>query len=168
MAVKKARDLIGLPVVETSTGEQVGEVRDVLFAPEGGMYGLLLQKSGLLSAAKVLRKERVQAFGSHAITIPARDDITDLREGTGMLHSLIQGQVPFVGKDVLTQTGTLLGTVEDVYMDDDWHRIVGYEISEGFLVDLKEGRKVLHAHPEIMLGMDTMLVPEDLELAEEF
>lgn len=165
--MKKARDIIGLPVVELDNGEHVGEVRDVLFDADGSFHSLLLVKSGLLTNSKVLTKDHINAIGQDAITIQSRQDIVEFRDETGLIRSLLSGDVHFVGKDVFTQNGNLLGTVEDVYLDTNLNTIVGYEISEGFLVDLKEGRKVLHAHPELMVGADTLLVPDDVELAEE-
>jgi uncharacterized protein YrrD len=164
--MRKARDLVGVPIVDANIGEHVGEVRDVLFTPQGEMHALLVEKGGLLATAKVLERENIQSIGQDAILIPARDAIAEWRDETGLIRSLIEGDVHFVGKDVITQGGTLFGTVEDVYLDDELHTIVGYEISEGFIVDLKEGRKVLPAHPGIMVGADALLVPEEIELQD--
>ncbi|TCP54550.1 uncharacterized protein YrrD [Tumebacillus sp. BK434] len=166
--MRKARELVGLPVVELARGEHVGEVRDVLFSAEGTLHSLLLTKATVLTASKILPKAKLHALGQDAITIRQDNEIEEFRDETGLIRSLVQGDVQFVGKEVLTQDGTYLGTVEDVYLDENLNTIVGYEVSEGFLVDLKEGRKVLHAHPEIMVGQDTLLVPADTELAEEF
>lgn len=166
--MRKARDLVGLPVVELENGEHAGEVRDVLFDTDATFHSLLLEKSGLLTNSQVLMKDRIHSIGQDAITIQSRGDIEEFRDETGIIRSLISGDVHFVGKDVFTQNGSLLGTVEDVYLDSNLNTIVGYEISEGFLVDLREGRKVMHAHPEMMVGADMLLVPDDVELAEEF
>jgi uncharacterized protein YrrD len=166
--MRKARDLVGLPVVELERGEHVGEVRDVLFTTEGAFHSLVTAKGTVLTASKILPKSKIRAIGQDAITIERAGDIEEFRDETGLIRSLIKGDVHFVGKEVMTQDGTYLGTVEDVYLDGDLNTIVGYEVSEGFLVDLKEGRKVLHTHPEIMVGQDTLLVPVDTELAEEY
>ena len=163
--MRKARDLVGLPVIDTLAGEHQGEVRDVLFAPDGRLHSLLLEKGGLLTASRIVPKANISSIGQDAVTIRTRDDIECYRDETGLIRSLLDGDVPYVGKDVLTANGSLLGTVEDVYIDDELHTIVGYEISEGFLVDLTEGRKVLRTHPDMMFGMDALLVPEDVELA---
>ena len=166
--MRKARDLVGLPVVELETGETVGEVRDVLFTAGGAFHSLLIERGGLLSAARILGKGQISAIGEDAVTVLNRAGVETFRDETGTVRGLIEGDVHFVGKDVLTQNGNLLGRVEDVYLDDNLYTIVGYEVSEGFLTDLKEGRKVLRAHPGFMVGGDTLLVPEDTELAEEF
>ncbi|ASS74729.1 hypothetical protein CIG75_06910 [Tumebacillus algifaecis] len=165
--MRKARDLVGLPVIGLERGEHIGEVRDVLFSATGIFHSLLLTKATVLTAGKILPKAKLQGIGQDAITISQDGDIEEFRDSTGLIRSLVQGDVQFVGKEVLTQDGTYLGTVEDVYLDEELNTIVGYEVSEGFLVDLKEGRKVLPAHPEIMVGQDTLLVPADVELAEE-
>ncbi|MFD2169242.1 PRC-barrel domain-containing protein [Tumebacillus lipolyticus] len=165
--MRRARDLIGLPVVELTGGEHVGEVRDVLFSSDGGVHSLLLAKGTMLSASKIVPKEKLHGVGQDAVTIEKQDAIEEFRDETGLVRSLIQGDVQMVGKEVLTQDGNYLGTVADVYLDQELYTIAGYEVSEGFLTDLKEGRKVLPAHPAIMVGQDTLLVPTDTELAEE-
>ncbi|WP_245884686.1 PRC-barrel domain-containing protein [Tumebacillus permanentifrigoris] len=164
--MRKARDLVGLPVVDLEQGEHVGEVRDVLFTPEGTFHSFLLERGGLLSTARILSRSSLHAVGEDAITTPDRASIEEYRDEVGLIRSLIEGDIHFIGKDVLTQSGTLLGSVEDVYMDEEMHTIVGYEISEGFLMDLRQGRKVLPAHPEIMMGTHTLIVPDDTELTE--
>ncbi|HEU4962791.1 MAG TPA: PRC-barrel domain-containing protein [Bacilli bacterium] len=164
--MRKARDLIGLPVVELSTGEQVGEVRDVLFAGDGSFHSLLLEKGGLVSQTKVLPKACIWAIGQDAVTVQRREGVIEFKDESGVMRSMIEGEVHYVGKDVLTAGGDLLGTVEDVYLDDNLETIVGYEVSEGFLVDLREGRKVLPTHPEMIVGMDALVVPEDLGFIE--
>jgi uncharacterized protein YrrD len=164
--LRKARDLVGLPIVDAQQGEHVGEVRDVLFSQQGEMYALLVEKSGLLAAAKILTRKSIRSIGQDAILIPARSMIEEWRDETGLIRSLIEGDLHFAGKDVITQGGNLFGTVEDVYLDDELRTIVGYEISEGFIADLKEGRKVLPAHPGIMVGADSLLVPEEIELTD--
>ncbi|KEO85211.1 PRC-barrel domain-containing protein [Tumebacillus flagellatus] len=164
--MRKARDLVGLPVVELEFGENIGEVRDVLFTPEGTFHSFLIERGGLLSAPRILGRTAVHAVGENAVIAPSRSSMEEYRDEVGLIRSLIEGDIHFVGKDVLTQSGTLLGSVEDVYVDDNLHRIVGYEISEGFLMDLRQGRKVLHASPGIMMGADNLIVPDDTELTE--
>lgn len=162
--MRKARDLVGMPVIDLEGGEHVGEVRDVLFTTLGEFHSLLLEKAGLLTPSRVIHRASVYAIGEDAITIRQRDDVVLYRDDSGLIRSLIDGEIHFVGKDVITQTGTLLGSVEDVYIDEDLHKIVGYELSEGFLVDLKEGRKFMRVHPEMMVGADTLLVPDDVDM----
>ena len=153
-----------MPVIDLEGGEHVGEVRDVLFTTLGEFHSLLLEKAGLLTPSRVIHRASVYAIGEDAITIRQRDDVVLYRDDSGLIRSLIEGEIHFVGKDVITQTGTLLGSVEDVYIDEDLHKIVGYELSEGFLVDLKEGRKFMRVHPEMMVGADTLLVPDDVDM----
>jgi len=165
--MQKTRDLVGLPVVDLTEGETVGEVRDVLFAPDMTLHSVLLEKPGLMSAAKIVPIARLHAIGRDSVTIESRACIEEFRDESGLIRSLLEGTVKFVGRDVLTHGGEFLGRIEDVYVGPDLRTIIGYEVSEGFLVDLREGRKVLHAHPEIMVGADALLVPEGLTLAEE-
>lgn len=166
--MRKVRDLIGLPVVELESGEHVGEVRDVLFDGSETFHSLLLEKAGLVTRMKVLPKASIWAIGQDAVTVQSRQAVIEFKDESGVMKSMIEGDVHYVGKDVLTEEGNLLGTVEDVFLDDNLGKIVGYEVSEGFLVDLREGRKVLKAHPEMVVGLDALVVPEDVEFGVDF
>ena len=61
---------------------------------------------------------------------------------------------------MITVGGHELGMVEDVYLDQNWGKqIVGYELSEGFISDLKEGRKWLPMPDSATKGEDAIIVP---------
>ena len=64
---------------------------------------------------------------------------------------------------VVTVHGEQLGRVSDVYFDDlQGTQIVGYELTDGFIADMMEGRKWLPAPrklDDVMLGEDVIIVP---------
>lgn len=62
----------GLPVVTIRTGEDVAEVRDVIYSPEAGrVVGLTLNKRGFLAGRRreVLSDETIYAIGREAVMV---------------------------------------------------------------------------------------------------
>lgn len=56
--------------------------------------------------------------------------------------------------------GQQLGVVEDVYLDaKTGKKVIGYELTEGFISDLKEGRKWLPMPDSVKVGEDALIVP---------
>jgi uncharacterized protein YrrD len=75
------------------------------------------------------------------------------------------------GTPIITVEGHQLGMVEDVYLQQDLGKqIVGFELSEGFLSDIRDGRKWLPLPKEAISGEDAIIVPLHCtqELEESF
>ena len=67
-----ASQIRGLPVVTVQGGEDVAEVRDVIYSPEAGrLVGLTLNKRGFLAGRSrdVLSAEAIHAIGQHAVMV---------------------------------------------------------------------------------------------------
>ncbi|MOA30890.1 PRC-barrel domain protein [compost metagenome] len=65
---------------------------------------------------------------------------------------------------VLTGDGIIIGYVSDVYFDQEMgNTITGIEISDGFISDLMEGRKMLPFIPEMTKGENVIMVPPGSE-----
>jgi uncharacterized protein YrrD len=120
----------GLPVV-TIGGEDVAEVRDVIYSPEAGrVVGLTLNKRGFLAGRRheVLSAETIHAIGSDAVMV---DDETSLILPENSPADL--GRPPsgrdVTGNEVLTEGGASLGKVRDiVVLVGSNGEVVGYEI----------------------------------------
>ena len=121
----------GLPVVTIADGEDVAEVRDVLYSPEAGrVVGLTLNKRGFLSGRRreVLPAETIHAIGRDAVMVDDESSLllpADAPEEVGAPPS---GR-DVTGDEVLTDGGTSLGQVRDVVvLVGSNGEVVGYEI----------------------------------------
>jgi uncharacterized protein YrrD len=165
--LRKAKDICGLPVIEVAGGRQLGTVKDILIDPQGNADGVLMETKMWFSSARWIPWEQVLAFGEDAVTISDEDAIAPLPDKTGYFY-LQQESPKLAGLPIMTVNGQQLGIMEDVYFSAEMDkRILGFELSEGFLIDLKEGRKWLPAPRDATLGADVILVPvrcqEELE-----
>ncbi|UJF31948.1 PRC-barrel domain-containing protein [Paenibacillus hexagrammi] len=157
--MRKARDLIGLPVITVESGKQVGQVKDLCIDSNWNIKGIFLEAKSWFSSIKWIEWNQIIATGEDAVTIPNESVIAEYSHDAGWI-ALIDGSRKITGLPMITVGGHQLGMVEDVYLGEDWGKqIVGYELSEGFISDLKEGRKWLPMPETATRGEDAVIVP---------
>jgi len=126
-----ANQIRGLPVVTVGGGEDIAEVRDVIYSPEAGaLIGVTLNQRGFLAGRRkeVLAAVSIHAIGEHAVMV------TD--EGALVLPAEAPEEVSgadssrnVLGNDVLTDGGVSLGTVADLaVVAGTSGEVVGYQI----------------------------------------
>lgn len=157
--MRSAHELIGLPVLTVESGKQVGEVKDLLIDPTWNISGIVLEAKSWFSSLRYVSWEGIVAAGEDAITIPNESVICEFGQ-KNECHAFLDGSDKIKGLPVVTVGGHELGMVEDVYLDQNWGKqIVGFELSEGFISDLKEGRKWLPMSDSTTKGEDAIIVP---------
>lgn len=157
--MRKAHDLIGLPVLTVDSGKQIGQVKDLLVGPDWNIRGIMLEVKNWFSSLRYIPWEGVVAAGEDAITIPNESVIREF-EHVEECHAFLEGSRKIKGLPVITVGGHKLGVVEDVYLNQNWGKqIIGYELSEGFISDLKEGRRWLPMPELATKGEDAVIVP---------
>ncbi|XEC93125.1 PRC-barrel domain-containing protein [Paenibacillus tarimensis] len=167
----KLQQLIGLPIIDANNGKLAGKVKDIWFDEHWLLTGIILEaRIWMSSRVKALRWEHVTACGEDAVLISDRQAV-ELLPASEISRCFQTGRTKLKDLPVVTTDGVQLGRVSDVYFDQlQGTPIVGYELTDGFISDLKEGRKWLRIsdYPdEVTLGDDTILVPvraeQDLE-----
>lgn len=131
MNLIRARDVMGLPVVSIASGEDVAEVRDVVYDGEAHqLVGFTLNKRGMFAGRlkEVLATGSVTAIGPDAVMIDAESAIDDSGERPAGLDDLGAAR-PVIGNRVLSADGNDLGEVVAVILSTgDEPRAVGYEL----------------------------------------
>jgi uncharacterized protein YrrD len=152
----RGTDLVGLPVV-TLAGDDVAEVRDVLYdADAGHIVGFTLNKRGRLKGRlkEVLTREQVLAVGPAAVmvdpeTLLVAAPVTPTGKGGNVLSDR-----------VITDTGVVVGTVTDVVVDTGDGSVVGYEVLPTEEPDQRRGRRSYIPLPEAMaVSGEALVVP---------
>lgn len=159
----RTSEVIGLPVVTIDGGEDVAEVRDVVYSSETGtLLGFTLNKRGFLRGRmrSVLPAASIAAIGQHAVMVDDDDDaLTDKSDAPDAMAS------PATDRNVLknvvmTEGGTRLGTVTDLVLAVGGRgEIVGYELRRD---DTKEPWFIPRP-TQVAVSGDTLLVPDTLE-----
>jgi len=158
-----ASQITGLPVVTVRGGDDVAEVRDVIYSPEEGrLAGLTLNKRGFLAGRRreVLPSGAIHAIGRDAVMVEdesslvlpqdAPDEVTHAGPGRNVL-----------GDDVLTEGGVSIGVVRDLaLLVGSTGEVVGYEIEKA-----GGGRGYIPLPAQLAVSGSTLVVPD---ITEEF
>ncbi len=149
----------GLPVVTISGGEDVAEVRDVIYDPEAGrIVGLTLNKRGFLAGRRreVLSAKTIHAIGGDAVMI---DDETSLilpENSPADLGTPPSGR-DVTGNELLTEGGASLGKVRDiVVLVGSAGEVVGYEIDAA-----GDGTAYIPLPTELAVSGSALIVPDN-------
>jgi len=157
--MRAANEFIGLPVYDKETGKRLGKVRDLIVEQDWTVRGILLDYKALFAKARYTEWSDIVSFGEDAIMVKSKSSITkvDLPKD---IFFLCMGKHRIKGMPLLTDEGVHLGRVEDVYFSQKMENsIIGFELSEGFLTDLREGRKRLPLPEGAERGKDVILIP---------
>jgi uncharacterized protein YrrD len=158
----RARDVIGLPVVTIDAGEDAAEIKDVVYDADGHhLIGFTLNKRGWLSGRlrSTLDTEHVVGIGAHAVMVDSDECLTERDRSTDALAAP-GANADVIGNSVLTQSGSMLGTVVDVIVETGSDpRAVGYE------VETDDGTVFVPSSAQMSVSGDNLVVPAE---AEEF
>jgi sporulation protein YlmC with PRC-barrel domain len=157
----RASEIAKRPVV-TFAGDDIAQVKDIVYGEDGGqVVGFTLAGRGLFSGPlkESLPWASVVALGPDAVVVrdetalEPRQELLDQASGTGGAGGNV------MGSEVLTDTGTSLGTVSDVVVQTDAHTcdVVGYEIESSEALGTK-GQKVLIPLPDTIAASGQHLV----------
>jgi uncharacterized protein YrrD len=157
--LRKAKDIIGMPIIEIAGGKQLGHVKDIAFDSEWTLQAVVVDTKKWFSVPKAIACGNVMGFGDDAITIQDEACVEELETPPEWFYFL-NGDNRIKGKPIMTVNGNQLGVVEDVYFDEKLGtKIIGYELTDGFISDITEGRKKLPAPEQITWGEDAIIVP---------
>ncbi len=137
-ALMEGKQLVGLPVVDATSGDDIAEIRDVVFDPASGrLTGFTLNKRGEGRLAKLFAGRRqetlmisdVASVGSHAVMVRSGEAMREPTSGDAVAEA--DPKKGDVSDDrVVTVSGRELGTVIDVIvMAGADPRVVGYRLS---------------------------------------
>lgn len=159
----KLQQLVGLPVLVIHSGKRVGTVKDAWFDEHWRLKGLILEVAKWFAYhVRVVEWADVLTCGEDTVIIASEQSVRSMKPKT-IQRAFYTGIVKLKDLPVVTVHGVQLGSVSDVYFFPfQGTQIVGYELTDGFVSDLMEGRKWLKAPSDpddVLLGEDAIIVP---------
>ncbi len=156
-----ASEIAGLPVVTVSGGEDVAEVRDVVYSPQrGSVVGLTLNKRGFLRGRRreVLSAELIHAIGKDAVMVRDESALIEPEKVPGEV-ARPAAERNVLGNEVLTETGVSLGKVQDlVLLVGSTGEVVGYQIEKA-----GGGAAYIPLPAQLSVSGDALVVPQATE-----
>ena len=169
----RASELGGKAVVDVDAAEKLGKIDRVVLDPDARrIAGFVVTKgSSLLGTGEhlTLPASSVHAIGKDAVTVHHRQPTAGAPPGADLEH--LPRVSDMVGRKVVSDQGRLLGAVDDVLIDENDGRIIGYALT-GTEIDDKlkhllpkrgEDRRepYLRADANLRAGKDLIVAPED-------
>lgn len=167
----RLNDLKGRAVVELDSAEKLGQIDEVVLDLDrqrvagfviGRPQGLFTSSGG----GRVLPASGIQAIGPDAVTVRS----TTGDDGELERIEALPRTVGIVGRKVVSHSGRLLGIIEDVLIDPQGGRILGYALERsgggtGLMSFLDSHRKeafdYVRADVDVRLGKALVVVPDE-------
>lgn len=158
--MNRGRDLVGMPIINLANGETVGRVKDILFDPISHQFmGIEMDGGGWLKGSRKICFSDFVGIGEDAITIAEDSVITKVLPE----EEIVVTEDAMIGSRVLTKNGNELGTISDIILDFNTGNITHYQISDGIIQDLLEGRGIIPIDAGVTYGKDAIIVEMTLE-----
>ncbi len=156
----RASEVSGLPVVTIDCGEDAAEIKDVVYDGEHHqLIGFTLNKRGWLSGPlrATLDVGNVVGIGADAVMVESDDCLTHRDDSKPVLASPAR-DIDVMGNQVLSSSGSALGTVVDVIIETGSDpKAVGYE------VEADNGSVFVPSSAQMSLSGDNLVVPAEAE-----
>ncbi|MGM0470809.1 MAG: PRC-barrel domain-containing protein [Bacillota bacterium] len=154
--MQKGYEIIDLPVVNLETGEEVGDIKDIVFDPDQGtVVGFIVDGGSFFQGNRMIPYQQVHSLGEDALTIANDEAVSDLDE---VKEYLVSNQGNVIGAKVVTDDGKELGTIGDIVLNSDDGQIASYEVTDGLVHDILDGRGLLDLSDDINYGDDVVVV----------
>ena len=156
--MKKSQQIIGLPIISISDGNEVGKVKNIIINSERGTIDYFVVDSGIqVLSTRVIPTANVLGIGEYAMTILNPDAISDISK-IPIAIELLQKNITVKETKVLTKKGSLIGETGDIFVDvDNGCLIVGIE----YIADITQKKVRLIPRSSVITYGKTLLVVED-------
>ena len=157
--MKTSQQVIGLPVISITDGNEIGRVKHLMINAAKGTVDFFVIDSAVQSlAGGVVPVEKVLGIGSDALTILEVADVSDIARIPAAID-LLQKNVTVLGTRVMTRKGKLQGVAGDIHVDEDnLCGIVGVEFVPGLA---EQASGIIPRNAVITFGQKLIVVEED-------
>jgi uncharacterized protein YrrD len=152
-------DLKDRAVVSIGQAEKIGRVEDVILDLAEGLVAGFHVRTGLLGGGKILSARDIHEIGADAITVADRAALEGHSPDKPALDSL-PTSAGLIGAKVVSDQGTLLGTLANIALDPAGLRILCYELSGNLWDQLRHEERTFDPAPGIRFGKDLIIVPD--------
>lgn len=166
--MRKGHSIIGLQVL-SAEGADLGRVLDLVFDHDADeCVALVLREAGFLKSGQVVPWNDINAIGKDAVLVKSEASIVNPHEH-GRLRAIMERETHLSGTQIITEDGRNIGSFSEIFLDETSGRVLGYEVSGGFVTDTLSGKRYISAArpDDLRVGSDVLLAPtavgDDLE-----
>lgn len=139
----KGREILSLPVITLDDRKEIGEVKDIIYNPlDSKILGYLVDAGGWLTEARGFPQSELIKIEDDCLVIKNESVIKKISQITEIKNA-INAKADIRGFKVECQDGRCIGVIQDLLLDENSWQITGYEISDGVIQDLLDGRTTI-------------------------
>jgi uncharacterized protein YrrD len=166
----KGSQLVGRPVIDMEAAERLGKIKEIIVQRDGErVAGFVIAHGetfvGTGGTRRIIPASALHAIGPDAVTV--RSSGLN-QQSTGELDNLPR-MSDVIGHKMVTRSGRLLGSINDVLMNGEDGTIVGFVVGEGirnkleniFNPDRSRVHGYVRADADLHVGNDLIVVPDD-------
>jgi uncharacterized protein YrrD len=142
----KGREIISLPVLDSANGQQLCEVKGIIIDTDiiSRVVAIVIEDKTIFHSAKIIPYQKIQQINHEFLTIGTEKDIIRTAEDPVINDCFIKQESHCVlGKEIYAPNGEKIGSIGDVLIIPETGIITGYEVTNGFVQDLIEGRNCI-------------------------
>lgn len=161
--MRKSRKFISMPIISIEEGQQIGTVKNIVIDPEKKeLAALIVEQRGWFKDQKVIPYNKVHSVGGDAITI---EKFANAEKQTNLpnIVKLIKDKYELIGAKVVAENGTVLGYVDEFYVDLINGKIITLEITGRFLDGLMQGKATLDTEYIKTIGKEVLIAVDGAE-----
>lgn len=163
MNLIKGNDVIGHKVITLKSGKEVGKVSDVVYDPgEQRVKAFLVDEGHWFGNGRAIPLSDIKSIGKDAVIIDSENLVRRVSDVMGRETSLGRNGHHLAKTRVVTDTGTDLGRVSDIYFDPGSGDVEELEVTQG-LADIQSGKKAVKVGSIITVGEDATIVEKTAE-----
>lgn len=156
------KDLLGLPVLETKNGTQIGEVQEVIIDIDQAMVrGIIIANANWFTSEQGIAFGDLSSIGRDAVMVRSETVVQAVDvfiSATDKVYRLKE----LLDKHIYTESGLQLGMLVDLGFEPATGEIKAYRVSDGVITDLLYGRMSLPLPQAQIVGQDKVIVPESM------
>ena len=153
--MKISAQLMGLPIISISNGQQEGNVQSLIINPEKGYVDFLtLEQEEWQESIQAIPFKKVIGVGEYAVTIESVNSIIDLTQ-IPIASELASKKISIIETNVITRKGELVGKVTEYQINEETGEIIG------LLIKVKGEEAIISSEYVITYGKDIIVVKEE-------
>jgi len=159
--MKKSRRFISLPVISLEEGQQIGTVKGLVVDPAAKkVAALIIEQKGWFKEQRFVPYHKIHSVGSDAITIE-KNSYVEKSGNLSEIVKLLKDKVEINGSRIVAENGSVLGFVDEYYVDPITGAITGLEFSGNLIDSVIKGRAFLDIAHVRTLGKEITIVTSE-------
>lgn len=159
--MRKSKRFESMPVISLEEGRQIGHIKSLVVDPAGKkVAALIIEQKGWFKEQRFIPYYKVKSAGSDAITIEKTASV-ERAASLPDIVKLSREKVGVIGARLVAENGTLLGKVDEYYVDLATGTIAGLEFSGSLLNSFIKGRAFLDTIYVRTLGKEVVVITDE-------